>query len=72
MVGRAGIAWHEEFMPGNVCVAAGVRGANGVIVCSVAVSGSVSQDRAASVEPAVRHTAAHLSRYFRSGSNDVS
>ncbi len=49
-------------MPGNVCVAAGVRGANGVIVGSVAVSGSVSQDRAASVEPAIRHTAAHLSR----------
>ena len=71
MVGRAGIAWeHEEFMPRLVCVAAGVRGPNGVIVGSVALSGSVQEMRrkAAASEAAVRHAAAQLSRYFRSGS----
>ena len=69
-VGRAGLAWeHEEFMPDLVCVAAGVRGPDGVIVGSIAVSGSVSQmrRRAASCESSVRHSAAELSRYFRSG-----
>ena len=69
-VGRAGVAWeHEEFMPDLVCVAAGVRGPDGVIVGSVAVSGSVVQmrRRAAACESAVRHSAAELSHYFRSG-----
>jgi DNA-binding IclR family transcriptional regulator len=56
-------------MPDLVCVAAGVRGPDGVIVGSIAVSGSVSQmrRRAASCESSVRHSAAELSRYFRSG-----
>jgi IclR family transcriptional regulator, acetate operon repressor len=67
-VGRSGVAWeHQEFMAGEVCVAAGVRGANGLIVGSVAVSGSVSRMRAkaSTTEAAVRLTAAQLSRYFR-------
>jgi DNA-binding IclR family transcriptional regulator len=69
-VGRAGVAWeHEEFMPDLVCVAAGVRGPDGTIVGSIAVSGSVIQmrRRAAACESSVRHSAAELSRYFRSG-----
>jgi DNA-binding IclR family transcriptional regulator len=69
-VGRAGVAWeHEEFMPDLVCVAAAVRGPDGAIVGSIAVSGSVIQmrRRAASAESSVRHSAAELSRYFRAG-----
>jgi len=72
MVGRSGVAWeYQEFMPGAVCVAAGVRGPNGAIVGSVAVSTSVPgmRDRAPAIEAAVRHTAAALSHYFRSGSS---
>ena len=40
-VNRTGVAWeYEEFMPDLTCVAAGVRGGNGMIVGSVALSGS--------------------------------
>ena len=67
-VHRIGVAWEfEEFMPDLVCVAAGVRGGNGMIVGSVALSGSaVRMRRSAPVcEEAVRRTAARVSRCLR-------
>jgi len=67
-VNRTGVAWeYEEFMPDLVCVAAGVRGGNGMIVGSVALSGSAKRMRrnAPACEEAVRRTAARVSRCLR-------
>ncbi len=67
-VNRTGVAWeYEEFMPDLVCVAAGVRGGNGMIVGSVALSGPAARmhRNAAACEEAVRRTAARVSRCLR-------
>jgi len=62
-VTRTGVAWeYEEFMPDLVCVAAGVRGGNGMIVGSVALSGSAARMRrsAPACEEDVRPTAVRV------------
>jgi DNA-binding IclR family transcriptional regulator len=67
-VNRSGVAWeYEEFLPDLICVAAGVRGGNGMIVGSVALSGSAQRMRrsAPACEEAVRRTAARVSRCLR-------
>jgi DNA-binding IclR family transcriptional regulator len=67
-VNRTGVAWeYEEFLPDLICVAAGVRGGNGMIVGSVALSGSARRMRrsAPACEEAVRRTAARVSRCLR-------
>lgn len=67
-VNRTGVAWeYEEFMPDLICVAAGVRGGNGMIVGSVALSGSAARMRrsAPACEEAVRRSAARVSRCLR-------
>lgn len=67
-VNRTGVAWEfEEFMPDLVCVAAGVRGGNGMIVGSVALSGTADRMRrsAPACEDAVRRSAARVSRCLR-------
>ncbi|HEY7816050.1 MAG TPA: IclR family transcriptional regulator C-terminal domain-containing protein [Nakamurella sp.] len=65
---RTGVAWeYEEFMPDLICVAAGVRGGNGMILGSVALSGPAARMRrsAPACEEAVRRTAARVSRCLR-------
>jgi IclR family acetate operon transcriptional repressor len=72
-VHRTGVAWeYEEFMPDLVCVAAGVRGGDGLIVGSVALSGTATRMRrsAPACEEAVRRTAARVSRCLRAFSHD--
>jgi DNA-binding IclR family transcriptional regulator len=67
-VNRTGVAWeYEEFMPDLTCVAAGVRGGNGMIVGSVALSGSAQRMRRSgpACEEAVRRAAARVSRCLR-------
>jgi IclR family acetate operon transcriptional repressor len=67
-VNRTGVAWeYEEFLPDLTCVAAGVRGGNGMIVGSVALSGTAERMRrsAPACEEAVRRTAARVSRCLR-------
>jgi DNA-binding IclR family transcriptional regulator len=68
MVNRTGVAWeYEEFMIDLICVAAGVRGSNGMIVGSVALSGPANRMRrsAPACEEAVRRAAARVSRCLR-------
>ena len=70
VVADRGIAWdHGEFQAGSTCVAAAVRGAGGVLVGSVALSGPdgrMAEDVAA-IEAALRVTASRVSRFYRSG-----
>ena len=69
-VGDRGVAWEfGEFQAGASCVAAAVRGANGAVIGSVAVSGPDRRFAAggADVETALRETASRISRFFRSG-----
>jgi len=69
-VADRGIAWEfGEFQEGATCAAAAVRGASGVLIGSVAVSGpdtrfSTGRDE---VEAALRCTASRVSRFYRSG-----
>jgi DNA-binding IclR family transcriptional regulator len=69
-VAARGIAWEfGEFQDGATCAAAAVRGADGVPIGSVAVSGPDARfatDRA-DVEAALRTTASRVSRFYRSG-----
>jgi DNA-binding IclR family transcriptional regulator len=69
-VAARGIAWEfGEFQDGATCAAAAVRGADGVPIGSVAVSGPdarFANDRA-DVEAALRATASRVSRFYRSG-----
>ena len=70
-VADRGIAWEfGEFQAGATCAAAAVRGASGVLIGSVAVSGPDA--RLASgrdeVEAALRGAASRVSRFYRSGS----
>ncbi len=69
-VADRGVAWEfGEFQAGATCAAAAVRGASGVLIGSVAVSGPdarFSQGRT-EVEAALRATASRLSRFYRSG-----
>jgi DNA-binding IclR family transcriptional regulator len=69
-VANRGIAWEfGEFQDGATCAAAAVRGAGGVLIGSVAVSGPDARfatDRA-DVEAALRTTASRVSRFYRSG-----
>ena len=69
-VADRGVAWEfGEFQAGATCAAAAVRGASGVLIGSVAVSGPDA--RLASgrdeVEAALRVTASRVSRFYRSG-----
>lgn len=69
-VADRGLAWeYGEFVPGATCVAAAVRAGNGLLLGSVAVSGSderMAQDPAAT-EAALRAAASRVSRFYRSG-----
>jgi DNA-binding IclR family transcriptional regulator len=70
-VADRGIAWEfGEFQAGATCAAAAVRGASGVLIGSVAVSGPDARlaDGRAEVEAALRSTASRVSRFYRSGS----
>ena len=70
IVADRGVAWEfGEFQEGATCVAAAVRGGNGALIGSVAVSGSDSRMAAgqAESEAAVRGTASRVSRFYRSG-----
>lgn len=67
-VGRRGIAWEfGEFQDGATCAAAAVRGTNGALIGSVAVSapGAWFAHRRADVEHAIRTTASRVSRFYR-------
>lgn len=70
VVADRGLAWeHGEFQAGATCVAAAVRGGNGVLMGSVAVSGPDERMRCgvAETEAALRTTASRVSRFYRSG-----
>jgi DNA-binding IclR family transcriptional regulator len=70
-VATLGIAWErEEFVPGKVCAAVGVRNAAGMVVGSVAISTDASDMpyREHEMEKFLRESSAQVSRYFRSGS----
>jgi IclR family transcriptional regulator, acetate operon repressor len=67
-VGRRGIAWEfGEFQHGASCAAAAVRGSNGALVGSVAVSAPDAwfRHRRGDVEQAIRATASRVSRFYR-------
>lgn len=69
-VAERGTAWeHGELVAGATCVAAAVRGSSGVLIGSVAVSGSDEHLARApqDVENAVRTTASRVSRFYRAG-----
>jgi DNA-binding IclR family transcriptional regulator len=70
-VATRGIAWErEEFEPGKICAAVGVRNAAGMIVGSVAISTDAGDlpSREHDVEKYLRESSAQVSRYLRSGS----
>lgn len=70
-VADRGIAWEfGEFQPGATCAAAAVRGANGVLIGSVAVSGPDARfcSGREEVEAALRGAASRVSRFYRTGS----
>ncbi len=70
VVADRGVAWEfGEFQPGATCVAAAVRGANGALIGSIAVSGTDARmaEGPAETEAAVRATASRVSRFYRSG-----
>src|SRR6478735_7465605 len=67
-VGRRGIAWEfGEFQAGATCAAAAVRGSNGALIGSVAVSApdACFSHRRVEVEQAIRATASRVSRFYR-------
>jgi DNA-binding IclR family transcriptional regulator len=69
-VADRGIAWEfGEFQAGATCAAAAVRGASGVLIGSVAVSGPDARFATGrhEVETALRSTASRVSRFYRSG-----
>jgi IclR family transcriptional regulator, acetate operon repressor len=69
-VADRGVAWEfEEFQAGASCAAAAVRGSNGALIGSVAVSAPCSQVllSQAEIEAALRETASRVSRLYRSG-----
>ena len=71
VVADRGLAWeYGEFQAGATCVAAAVRGGNGMLIGSVAVSGPDARVTAspAEIEAALRTTASRVSRFYRSGS----
>lgn len=70
LVADRGIAWEfGEFQAGATCAAAAVRGASGVLIGSVAVSGPDARFASGrdEVEAALRGTASRVSRFYRSG-----
>jgi DNA-binding IclR family transcriptional regulator len=70
-VADRGVAWEfGEFQAGATCAAAAVRGASGVLIGSVAVSGPDARFSSGrdDVEAALRVTASRVSRFYRSGS----
>jgi IclR family acetate operon transcriptional repressor len=70
LVADRGVAWEfGEFQEGATCAAAAVRGAGGVLVGSVAVSGPDGRFASGQpeVEAALRATASRVSRFYRSG-----
>ncbi|MFP5346346.1 MAG: IclR family transcriptional regulator [Actinomycetes bacterium] len=70
-VASRGVAWEfGEFQAGASCAAAAVRGLNGELIGSVAVSGPDARFATgrADVEAVLRTTASRISRFFRSGS----
>jgi IclR family acetate operon transcriptional repressor len=70
VVADRGIAWEfDEFQAGATCVAAAVRGANGVLIGSVALSGPDARmaESPADTEAVLRATASRVSRFYRSG-----
>jgi IclR family acetate operon transcriptional repressor len=74
-VADGGIAWEfGEFQAGATCVAASVRGGNGVLIGSVAVSGPDARmaEAPAETESALRATASRVSRFYRSGRTQAS
>jgi IclR family acetate operon transcriptional repressor len=70
VVADRGLAWeYGEFQAGSTCVAAAVRGASGMLIGSVAVSGLDARMAGApgEIESALRDTASRVSRFYRSG-----
>lgn len=70
VVADRGIAWeYGEFQAGATCVAASVRGGNGVLIGSVAVSGPEARlaESPHETESALRAAASRVSRFYRSG-----
>lgn len=70
VVADRGIAWeYGEFQAGATCVAAAVRGPSGVLIGSVAVSGTDARmaQSPSETEAAVRATANRVSRFYRGG-----
>lgn len=69
-VAARGVAWeYGEFQTGATCAAAAIRGGNGLLLGSVAISApdAVLAGRTEEVEAAVRTTASRISRYYRQG-----
>lgn len=69
-VADRGIAWEfGEFQAGSTCVAASVRGANGALIGSVAVSGPDARmaESPTATETVLRAAASRVSRFYRSG-----
>jgi len=69
-VADRGIAWEEgEFQAASTCAAAAVRGGNGALIGSVAISGPHARFTTGrgEVEAALRTTASRVSRFYRSG-----
>ena len=70
-VADRGVAWEEgEFQAASTCAAAAVRGGDGTLLGSVAISGPHARFATgrAEVEAALRTTASRVSRFYRSGS----
>lgn len=70
-VAARGIAWElDEFQAGATCAAAAIRGANGALIGSVAISAPNTRFTQGweEVEAALRATASRISRFYRSGS----
>lgn len=69
-----GIAWeHGEFLTGTSCAAAAVHNPAGLVVGSVAVSGTTRavRSREDPIEQKLRTAANEVSRYFRTGPSHV-
>ncbi len=70
VVADRGLAWeYGEFQAGATCVAAAVRGGNGLLIGSVALSGPDARmaEAPGEIESVLRATASRVSRFYRSG-----
>ncbi len=73
-VALRGIAWEkDEFVPAKTCAAVGIRDPSGLVVGAVAISmdSDTPPHRVARVEHALREHAQIVSRFYRSGGNQL-